>query len=345
MMKTKYPMAMAIEPGKIAFVDRELSELSPSEVLVKTRAASICGSDLHLFKGKHPAVSLPAAVGHELAGEILKVGAGVTRVKEGDRVVVEPVIVCGECRFCRQGDYNLCTSINFHYRKGQGSFAPYFVAEETWVHQLPDNISFAEGSLMEPLSVAVHAVQKARLQLGQNVAVFGAGAIGLLVVLLAKRSGAGKIYSVDVQEYRLEKARELGATAVFNNMDGDAVAAVFEATEKVGVDVSFEAVGLETTLFQSLEVLRKGGTAILLGLFAEPQVTIPANIFVQKEISLIGSQGYCHDFQTALGLVGSGDITLKPLVTHTLPLTSLREGFDILRDPEKKGIKVVITID
>ena len=153
---------------------------------------------------------LPVAIGHELAGEVLRIGKEVSRVKEGDRVVVEPVIICGECTFCRRGGYQLCLNISFQYRAGQGAFTPYFVTRENWIHLLPRNVSFEEGALIEPLSVAIHAVKKGSLQLGHSVAIFGAGAIGLLVLILSRRSGAGEMFVVDVQGHRLKKAEELG---------------------------------------------------------------------------------------------------------------------------------------
>jgi len=344
-MEKTYPMAMVTAPGKVEFREKKLPKLSPKDVLIGVEASSICGSDLHIFKGKHPAAPLPVAIGHELSGKVLRIGKKVSKVKEGDRVVLEPVIVCGECYFCRRGEYNLCTNISFQYRKGQGGFAPYFVAKEDWVYSLPEEVSFEEGALIEPLSVALHAVEKGSLQFGHTVAIFGAGAIGLLVLLLIQRSGTGETFVIDVQDHRLKKAKEFGAFHILNNSKEDVIQNIFGITSQLGVDKSFEAVGMESTLVQSLKVLKKGGTSILVGIFEDPDVKIPANLFVQKEISLIGSQGYCWDFKKALKLIEYGKIKLNPLITHVLPLSSLQEGFELLLDPEKKSIKVVIKIE
>ena len=299
MVKT-YPMALVTAPGKIEFREYPLPKLSALDVLIRVKATAICGSDLHIFKGKHPFAPLPVAVGHELSGEVLRVGKKVSKVKEGDRVVVEPAIICGSCYFCRRGKYHLCLNISFQYRKGQGGFAPYFVAQEDWVHLLPEKVSYEEGALVEPLAVAIHAVKKGNLQIGHSVAIFGAGAIGLLVLNLSRLSGAGEIFVVDVHAHRLKKAKELGASVTLDNSRGNAVEKILEKTSQLGADRSFEAVGLEGTLVQSLKALRKGGISILVGIFENPEVKIPANIFVQKEISLMGSQGYCWDFQTGL---------------------------------------------
>ncbi len=340
-----YPMAIVSAPGKVEFQEKRLPDLSPKEVLIGVKASSICGSDLHIFKGKHPSAPLPVAIGHELSGQVLKIGNGVSKLREGDRVVVEPVITCGQCYFCRRGEYNLCTQISFQYRKGQGAFAPYFIASEEWVHRLPEGIPYEEGALIEPLSVSLHAFKKGNIRSGHTVAIFGAGAIGLMLLLLTRLSGAGEIFVADVQDFRLRKAKAFGASHVINSSKEEAVRRIMERTSDFGVDRVFEAVGLESTLVQSLKVLKKGGSSVVIGIFEEQEVRIPVNLFIQKEISLAGSQGYCWDFQSALTLLEKGEIRLKELMTHILPLSSLQEGFELLMNPKSEAIKVVIKID
>ena len=245
----------------------------------------------------------------------------------------------------REGEYNLCTQISFQYRKGQGGFAPYFIAGEEWIHPLPEGVSFEEGALIEPLSVALHAAKKGDLQPGHTVAIFGAGAIGLLLLLLTKLSGMGEVFVVDIQEFRLKKAEAFGASEVINNKGEEATQKILGKTSQLGVDRAFEAVGSENTLVQSLKVLKKGGSAIVVGIFEDQEVRIPANLFIQKEISLLGSQGYCWDFQTALELLEKRMINLKEMITHVLPLSSLQKGFELLMDPKNKAIKVVIKME
>ncbi len=344
MPKTR-PMAIVTSPGIIEFQDRPLPTLGPKEVQIKVKAVSICGSDLHIFKGAHPAAPLPVPAGHEIAGEVEIVGHNVSKLKPGDRVAIEPVIVCEECHFCQRGEYSLCENISFQYRTGQGGFTPHFVAQEKWVHLLPDNLSYAEGALVEPLSVALHAIKKSNLGVGNNSAIFGAGAIGLLLLMLCKTTGGGDAFVVDVQEHRLQKALDLGATAVFNNLEGNTVEQIIELSGGLGVERTFEAVGINLTLVQALQTLKKGGMAILLGLFETPDVSIPANIFVQKEISLTGSQGYCWDFQGTLKLLADKRVDLKPLITHQVPLTQVQDAFDLLMDPQNEAIKVVVNVD
>jgi threonine dehydrogenase-like Zn-dependent dehydrogenase len=275
----------------------------------------------------------------------VKIGRSVSKVKEGDRVVIEPVIVCGECHFCQRGEYGLCTNISFQYRVGQGGVTPYFMVDEDWVHELPRDVSFEEGALIEPLAVAVHAVRRGEIRFGQTAAIFGAGPIGLLVLMLTNLAGAGEIFVVDVRDFRLKRAQELGASDAINSSLRDSVQYIVEKTGQLGVDRAFEAVGTEETLVESLEVLKKGGTSVVVGLFEDQEIRIPANIFVQKEITLRGSLGYCWDFQIALKLVEGGDVKLGEIITHTLPVSELEQAFDLLMDPNSKAIKVVIRMD
>jgi len=341
-MNNIYPMAIVKTPGKVEFEDRPVPALSAGQVLIKTRAVSICGSDIHTFKGKHPFAPLPAALGHELTGEIAAVGDKVDCLRIGDRVVLEPVITCGQCEFCLKGVYNLCTHVSFYHRQGQGAFTPYFVADQQRVFKLPAKITFEEGALVEPLAVAVHAVKKAGIVMGDRVAVIGAGAIGLMILVLSRLQGAAGVFAVDTQDFRLKMAQNLGALETFNNIDGKAVEKILDRTSGLGVEVSFEAVGLQLTFVQALQVLKKGGHAILAGLNAKPEVTLPANIFVQKEISLSGTQGYCHDFQTALALLENGVVDLSPFITHVLPSNAVQQGFDLLTTAGHEAVKVVI---
>jgi 2-desacetyl-2-hydroxyethyl bacteriochlorophyllide A dehydrogenase len=344
-MKKTFPMAMVTAPGKVEFREKVLDQLYDHDVLIRVKAAAICGSDLHIFKGKHPSAPLPCAVGHELAGRVERVGRHVSRLKEGDRVVVEPIIVCGQCEFCLSGRYNLCSDISFQYRRGQGGFASYFICNENWVYPLPANVTYKEGALVEPLSVAVHAVNKAGIRFGKTVTIFGDGAIGLLVLMLVNNLGPGDTFLAGAQASRLALATALGATHVLDNMQGDAVANILTKTSGLGTDFSFEAVGLQKTLQQSLDVLKKGGTAVVVGIFEKPEITLAPNLFIQKEISLVGSQGYCRDFQTALRLMEKRRVQPGKLISHVLPLDSLQEGFELLMDQKTEATKVVIEMD
>ncbi len=340
-MKETVPMAIVTAPGRIEMRDVLLPEMGPKDVKIRVKATSICGSDLHIFKGLHPAAPLPVPVGHEIAGEVVETGHKVGELAIGDAVAVEPVINCGSCHFCLRGQYHLCTQISFQYRAGQGGFAPYFVVPARYAHRLPPGLSLAEGALVEPLSVAVHAVKKAGLQFGDRVAVFGAGPLGLMVLMLARLAGA-EVVVVDVNENRLRMAEKLGAAAGLNNQEIDTVAEITRWSGSLGADAAFEVVGLELTLRQALQALRKGGQGVVMGLFETAQIALPANIFVQKEISLSGAQGYNWDFQESLALLRQRDVDLEPLITHTFPLEEVQKAFDLLMMPGHDAVKVVV---
>jgi 2-desacetyl-2-hydroxyethyl bacteriochlorophyllide A dehydrogenase len=338
------PMVYVVEPGRLEIREVPLPELGAKDVHIRVRAATICGSDLHLFKGKHPAVELPTPVGHELAGEVVAVGPEVKQNRPGDRVAVEPVIACGECIYCLRGQYHLCVDISFQYRRGQGSFTTDFIAPERWVHILPEAASFAEGALLEPLAVALHAQAKSGLQVGDRSLIFGAGAIGLLILQAVRLAGGGETWVVDVNDYRLQMAAHFGATQVWNNLTIDLLQEVIQRTRGLGVDRTFEAIGLQTTLVQALQALRKGGQAVLVGLFEQTAIEIPANIFVQREIGLTGSQGYCWDFQTGIELLAQERIDLQGLITHEYGLEDIQVAFDSLMDRGNRAMKVVVKV-
>ena len=336
------PMVFVTQPGKVEIWERPIPSLDESDVLIKVKATTLCGSDVHIFKGKHPAVSLPVPVGHEIAGEVAEVGAGVTRVKPGDYVTVEPVIVCDRCHYCRRGEYHLCANISFQYRQGQGGLTTDFVAPERWVHLLPEGISYPVGALIEPLAVAVHATRLANLGAAESVAIFGAGAIGLLILQVARAIGAGEVFITDVRDARLDAAISFGASGVINSLKANAVEEILARTGGLGVQRAFEAVGLETTLTQALQSLQKGGMAVLVGLFENERIGVPANIFVQKEISLTGSQGYHWDFQRAIELVREGKVDLDKMITHKFKFEQTQQAFEALLDPGQEAVKVVI---
>ena len=340
-----YPMAMVTAPGKVEFVQRSLPPMGDHDVLLRVKACAICGGDLHIFKGKHPLASLPVAIGHELSGEVIEVGKSVSRVSLGDRVAVEPVIPCGKCYFCLRGDYHLCQDIRYQYSAGQGGFTPFFVVAENWVHRLPDFLSYEEGTLLEPLAVAVHAARRAQIEMGHTVAIFGAGGIGLLLLQVARASGCAKVFITDLSEHRLKTAEFFGVSLAIHPGKVDPVDEIFRETEGLGVDRSFEAVGLEKTLHQAAASLKKGGIAVLIGFFEDPhRVTFPVNLFVQREIQIRGSRGYCWDFQVAMEFIRNKKVKLKPLVSHQLPLEDLPRAFELLLDPKSQTDKVVIQI-
>lgn len=327
-------------PGVVALSEVEKRKPDQKEVLIKVESSAICGSDLHIYSGKHPYVELPTTIGHELSGVVAAIGAGVTTVKVGDRVCVEPLITCGKCYYCQRGRYDYCLELKLKYRSGFSGYADYYYAEERWIHHLPENVSFDEGALMEPLACAVHAMGKAGIQLGDSVCIFGDGPIALMLAQLAYAAGATDLFVLGLEERNLELAREFGAIALPNNEDG--FQEVLRRTDHRGVDVSFEAVGLPQTFDQSLSIVSKGGTAVIFGIFEEEFSAKTLVDAMVREVKVIGTSSYCWDFQRALSLVAHGRIKLAPLITHRFKLKDVAEAMAVKKERSAAPLKIIL---
>lgn len=327
-------------PFTVAFTERDIPPLQPDEALVAVRASAICGSDLHIFRDKHPSVRLPATIGHEFSGDVVEIGSSGHGIAVGDRVTLEPVIACGHCDACQRGLYGYCENISFSYREGDGAMAQYVKVKSRFLYKLPEHLGYEAGALIEPLSVATHAVRRSNIQLGESVVILGAGAIGILVAALCKASGASTILITDMSDARLEMARRFGATHTVNAGKEDVLEAVSALSGGTGFDKSFECVGREATFRQAMLSLKRNGQMTQVGIFETPAITIDASRFVTHEIRIIGAQGYCWDFPVALAL--SKEIPLEALVTHTFPLESLKDALETAADPKSGAVKVLI---
>ena len=328
------------EPFKVHFLHKPVRPLAPDEVLVKVRASAICGSDLHIARGLHPSAPLPVTIGHEFSGDVVAIGSEVTKAHLGERVTVEPCIVCGKCDACRHGQYGYCEHISFTYRNGDGAMADYVVVKEPYVYELPDYLSYETGALIEPLSVATHAVRRADIRLGETVLIIGAGAIGMMVAAMCRRSGAAEVIIADFSDQRLEMAKQVGATVTVNSGKEDLEQAVARLTHGKGVDKSFECVGRESCFLQAIMTLKRNGTATIIGIYEKPQIQIPASRFVTHEIHVQGAQGYCWDFPIALQM--TREIDLQQLVTHVFPLEDLQRALETCLNRSENSIKVIL---
>ncbi|MEI3014120.1 MAG: alcohol dehydrogenase catalytic domain-containing protein [Ruthenibacterium lactatiformans] len=329
------------EPFKVRFLEREIHALADDEVLVRVRASAICGSDLHIARGLHPSAPLPVTIGHEFSGDVTAVGSGVDNVRVGQRVTVEPCIVCGKCDACRHGDYGYCEHISFTYRNGDGAMADYVVVKAPYVYELPEYLTSETGALIEPLSVATHAVRRAQVALGETVLIIGAGAMGMMVAAMCRRSGAAQVIIADFSDSRLEMALQVGATIAINSGRADLEQEVARLTGGKGVDKSFECVGPRKLLFagdHDTAAQRYGhGRG---NLPQKPQVTFPASRLVTHEIRIQGAQGYCWDFPIAIA--AARDLPLEKFVTHTFPLEQMQQALNTALDRGSKSIKVIV---
>lgn len=324
----------------IDFIEREIHALGEHQVLIRIKASFICGSDLHIYKDKHPAVKPPVTIGHEFAGEVVKTGSGVSNVKTGDRVTVEPVVACGKCIACRHGEYGYCENISFTYRRGDGAMADYFVGNDDRVYKLPDGMPYEEGALTEPMAVALHAVKRSDIRLGDRVVIVGAGAIGIFVAAICRYLGAAQVVVSDFSEFRLDAARQMGATRTVCASKENLEDVIGGMSGGKGFDKAFECVGMEQTFNQAVRSVRTNGLVTDIGIFENREIAFNASILVRKEIRIQGSQGYCWDFDDAIRLVG--ELKVGPLITHRFPLDRLKEAFDTVLSPDSNAIKVCL---
>jgi L-iditol 2-dehydrogenase len=334
-------------PGKLA--PREVARpiLGPRDVLIKVRAAGICGSDLEMARGNRPDVVPPRIPGHEAAGEVAEVGGNVTRFKEGDRVVAEPILSCGECRNCREGRYNICEDLRFMGVHADGAFAQFLAMPEWRVYKFPERFSFEEAAVLEPTAVGVHVVRRARVSAGDSVVILGAGPIAIQIAQVAKRTGAGYIVMTDILDHRLEIARRLAADIVVNPLRDDPVQAVKLATGSEGADVVIEAVGSSKTILQAMDLVRVGGRILVAGLSVERFVTEPPTFWMRqllKEVTVETSRSYAaNDWASAIRLAARGDINCSALVSHRFPLDEVVRAYEVADKKLENSMKVLFS--
>jgi (R,R)-butanediol dehydrogenase/meso-butanediol dehydrogenase/diacetyl reductase len=324
----------------VRVVDVELRAIGPAEAAIEVAYCGICGSDLHEYtdgphaipvNDPHPesGATAPIILGHEFCGTVVDVGSTVSALAPGDRVAVEPQYRCGACPRCQNGEYNICRHFGFAGLMGDGGMAERAVVPAYMLHRLPHTVSLEQAAVFEPAAVALHAWRRADIRPGETIAVVGLGPIGLLVVMLAVRHGAGRVIATDLSPARLQLAHALGATRVVPAEPRAAVPDLIrQATGGEGADVAFEVVGSEETLRTCLDATRKGGRVLLVGL-AET-VSIDAFAMVNKEQSIITSVGYRDVYPELIRLVEQG-MDLTAIVTATIALEDVvHDGFNAL---------------
>lgn len=336
----KNRIAIVKTPMKVTIEERELRKMGDDEAIVEVRSSSICGSDLHIFKGKHPSVKLPVTIGHEFSGVIVKIGKESNGFSVGDRVVLEPIINCGRCEACKSGNYGLCENASFSYRVGDGAMADYVVCRTAHLFRLDDSMSFDVGALIEPLAVANRAVKRSGTGSGDSVIVFGAGTIGLFITAILSYKGVHDITVVDFSAKRLEAAAGLGALHTVD-LSESALEEFIAETNPKGFDTAFEVVGKEVTFNNAIKNLKVDGTLVQVGIYEDPIISFDASILVSRQVRIVGTQGYNNDFGEVIGMAPK--LNLEPLITHVYPLSKLQEALECNLNSSKTGaIKVLI---
>jgi L-iditol 2-dehydrogenase len=324
--------------GDLRLHDEAQPVPGPGESLLRVTAVGVCGSDLHWFSESgigDAQLTQPLVLGHEFAGVI------ASGERRGERVAVDPAVTCEQCEFCLEGNPNLCDALIFAgHAVNDGALREYMAWPTRCFHPLPDSLSDADGVMLEPLGVAIHAVDLAHMKPGTSVGVFGCGPIGLLIVQVARAAGATQIIATDKLAQRLDAARALGASAVFQATDGQENAAIWAETKRRGVDVAFEAAGENEAVETAIAVVRKGGRVILSGIPADDRTAFTASIARRKGLTINLVRRMKHTYPRAIRLVELGLVEVRSLVTHRFPLSESERAFSVAQ--RREGIKVII---
>jgi L-iditol 2-dehydrogenase len=330
----------------LELVEFPTPEVGPSDVLIRVKACGICGSDVHGFDGSTGRRIPPIVMGHEAAGLIHAVGANVKGYHEGDRVTFDSTISCGQCYFCTRGEINLCDNrqvlgVSCGEFRRHGAFAEYVVVPQNILYRLPDSLPFEHAALIEAVSIGVHAVNITPIQLGATAVIVGTGMIGLLMLQAARLAGCSQIIAVDLDDAKLEVARSLGADVTLNPKTVDVPAEVYKLTGGHGADVALEAVGASSPIKTAILSVRKGGTVTLVGNIS-PNVEIPLQSVVSRQIRLQGSCASNGEYPQCIDLLARGLIKVEPIISALAPLEEGVEWFEKLYAHNNNLMKVVL---
>jgi len=334
------------EYKKLVYEEVEKPSINEKEVLIRIKASSICGSDVHGYDGRSGRRQPPIIMGHEAAGVIEEAGADAGDYKPGDRVTFNSTLYCQDCYFCRRGEQNMCEhgkvfGVFCDDYKLQGAMAEYAKVPAHILYRLPENVTFEQAALLEPLSIALHAIHRAPIRVNDTVIVIGTGTIGLLLTKLLKISSAGKIIAVDIDDMKLETARKNGADHIINSKETDPLKKILEITGGYGADICFEAVGVPPTTVLSIECLKRNGTVVLLG-NVSPRIELPIQRAVLRELKLVGSYCCGMEYETNIDMLASGKINVDDVISVKAPLAEGAQWFDRLYNHSEGITKVVL---
>ncbi len=341
-------VAELYQPHHFRLIEGIPAEPGPGEIQVKVDGVGICGSDLHYFSsgaiGDLPC-TYPMVLGHEPAGTVTKTGPGVTGWSAGDRAALEPAIYCYHCEFCLTGHHNVCSHIRFmSMPQDPGFFRECVNLPAANLLPLPAGMSVEEGTLFEPLAVALHSLKIGAMRLGETVVVFGAGPIGLLTVAMLRLSGAGRIWSVEPVAARRELALKMGADAAIDPAAAGPVQVLLRETGRRGVDAAFDCAARGESLDQCIRVTRNAGRVVMTGIPSASRVALDFHTMRRKELAMLNVRRSNHDSEAALELLHERRALFAPLVTHSMPLERIESAFEMLERHEDGAGKVVIRL-
>lgn len=337
--------AIMIKPGQIEYVDApHPGVLKSNEVLLKIKRIGVCGSDIHVFHGEHPATPYPVVQGHEYSAVVEEVGSDVTKVKPGMKATARPQLVCGECGPCKRGQYNACQQLKVQGFQAPGVAQEYFIVPEERLIALPESLSFEQGAMIEPAAVGAHSTSRTTGIKGKNVVVSGAGTIGNLVAQFAKARGAKKVLIADISNFRLEKAKECGIDEVLNVKETPFAEGVQKCFGDEGFQIGMEAAGVQDSLDALMTHVEKGGDIVILGVYAK-NPTVNMFHLGEHELNVFGSMMYRHeDYEAAVEMIASGKINIEPLITKHFPFEKYLNAYEYIEEQGDKSMKVFIDL-
>ena len=320
----------------------------PGQVLLRVRAVGICGSDLHYYRegGTGEAtITEPLILGHEFAAEVAKLGPGVEDLAVGQMVAVDPADPCHKCEFCIEGNSNLCPQVVFRGTVGvDGAMREYLAYPAELCFPLPDEMTFADGVVLEPLGIGVHAVDLGKQKTAATVAVLGCGPVGLMTMQVARVAGASRIFATEVLDYRLEAAKQAGATDVYNADRVDIVQRILAETGGRGVDVVYEAAGAQETPEQAARICKPGGTVVLIGIPSKDETRFTASTARRKGLTIKAARRMREVYPRAIALAEAGLVDLRSVVTHHFPLDKVGEAMEVLDGYGDGAIKIILDV-
>ncbi len=342
--KEKMLQQVMTAPGVIEFKEVPVPQVEDDQVLIKIMKIGVCGSDIHVYHGKHPFTSYPVTQGHEVSGEIVEVGKAVSNFKVGQKVTIQPQVVCGHCHPCTHGKYNLCEELKVMGFQTTGTASHYFAVDAKKVTLLPEEMSFDEGAMIEPLAVAVHALRRVGDVQGMNIAVLGAGPIGILVAQTAKGMGAKQVLITDVSDVRLAKAKECGVDFCINTKEKNFGEAMLENFGPDKADVIYDCAGNDMTMGQAIQYARKGSTIVLVAVFSD-MAKIDLAVLNDHELDLNTSMMYRNeDYVEAIQLVNDGKVSLKPLISKHFAFKDYLKAYQYIDENRETTMKVIINV-
>lgn len=335
-----------LAPGEIEMreVDKPVL-INPDEILLRIEKIGICGSDIHVYYGQHPATPYPVVQGHEYSATVVEVGEKVTVVKPGMKATARPQLVCGKCAPCRRGQYNVCQELKVQGFQAWGCAQDYFIVSEDRIVPLPDNMSYEHGAMIEPCAVGAHATNRVPDIRSKNVVVSGAGTIGNLVAQFAKSRGAKKVMIADLSSYRLGIAKACGVDYALDLNKMSFEDGVKDCFREEGFQVGFEVAGVEASLTNIISNIEKGGSVVIVGVYGKNPVV---NMFHvgEHELNLYGTMMYRHeDYLLAVEMISTGKIHLNPLISKEFSLEQYNEAYLYIENNRETSMKVMIDLN